>query len=229
MDVAIHGPRQTGIEVQHSYITTRLAKTRTTKTYRAGWLPVWFLDSDRTPDWFERVPALGCNPMQWSSLPPRRAATVARGLTSFTALKCTPGAFDRCPDGRKRPCGNWHPQREPWRGLTVDDVAEMVPVKQILPVRDAKGRVHLVSPKSLSLYRDLTGLTGDFFPSGSGSRGKTPPHTAPCTSDRHDQQTPTRCACGQEIYQLTQLIRARDDICEACRVKLGFPAPSLRS
>lgn len=227
LDVAIHGPRRTGIEVQHSFLATRLAKARTTKTYRAGWLPVWFLDSDRTPDWFDRVPALGCNSMPWSSLPPRRAATVARGLTRFTPLKCTPGAFDPCPAGRKRPCGQWHPKREPWGGLTVDDVAEMVPAERILPMRDAKERVYLVSPDSLDLYRSLTGLTGNYAPGKPDSHGKTPPHTTQCANPGHDQQTPTHCACGQEIYPLTQLVRVRDDICERCRIKLGLPTPHL--
>lgn len=228
LDVAINGPRRTGIEVQHSVITAKLVKARTTKTYRAGWLPVWFLDSDRTPDWFHHVPALGCNRIPWSSLPPRRAAT-ATGLSQITPLKCTPGAFDTCPAGRKRPCGQWHPKREPWGGLTVDDVAEMVPDERILPMRDAKGRVYLVSPASLDLYRRLTGLAGDYAPSKPGSRGRSATQTTQCVNPIHDHKTPTYCACGQEIYPLTQLIRVRDNLCEGCRIKLGLPAPRLSS
>lgn len=225
LDVAIDGPRRTGIEVQHSFIAPKLAKARTTKTHRAGWLPVWFLDSDRTPDWFHYVPALGCNPMPWSSLPPRRAATVARGLTQFTPLQCRPGAFDTCPAGRKRPCSQWHPNREPWAGLTVDDVAERVPARRILPMRDTKGRVYLVSPESLDLYRELTGHTGDYAPGKPDTRGKTPTRTTHCANPIHDQEAPRYCACGQELYPLTQLIRLRDDLCERCRIKLGHPAP----
>jgi hypothetical protein len=228
LDVAIDGPRRTGIEVQHSFITIKLAKSRTTKSYRAGWLPVWFLDSDKTPPWFHHVPALGCNRISWGDLPPRRAAT-ALGLTQFTPLKCTVGAFDACPAGRKRPCGKWHPKREPWGGLTVDDVAAMVPAEQILAMRDAKGDVHLVSPESLDLYGGLTGLTGEYAPRTSGPRGNTASHTTQCVNPIHDRQTPTRCACGQQIYPLAQLVRVRDDLCEACRIKLGVPAPRIPS
>jgi hypothetical protein len=228
LDVAIEGPCRTGIEVQHSFITVRLAKSRTTKSYRAGWLPVWFLDSDRTPAWFHHVLAVGCNRISWGDLPPRRAAT-AVGLTRFDALKCEVGAFDACPAGRKRPCGGWHPKREPWGGLTIDDVAAMVPAEQILPMRDAKGYVHLVSLKSLELYRDLTGLTGDYAPGKSGARGNTAAHTTQCVNPVHDRQRPTRCGCGQEIYPLAQLVRVRDDICEGCRIKLGLPAPHILS
>ena len=47
LDVAIDGPRRTGVEVQHSYVKVSVVKSRTTKSFKAGWLPVWFLDSDR--------------------------------------------------------------------------------------------------------------------------------------------------------------------------------------
>ncbi|WP_020639685.1 hypothetical protein [Amycolatopsis balhimycina] len=67
LDVAIDGPRRTGIEVQHSQLQSQLAKSRTTKSFRAGWLPVWFLDSDRTPPWFHEVPALGSRRAWWVS------------------------------------------------------------------------------------------------------------------------------------------------------------------
>lgn len=228
LDVAIDGPRRTGIEVQRSSIAIKHAKSRTTKSYRAGWLPLWFLDSDRTPPWFHHVPAVGCNRISWGDLPPRRAAT-AIGLTKFNPLKCAVGAFDPCPAGRKRPCGEWHPNREPWRGLTVDDVAAMVPAEQILPMQDAKGHVHLVSPESLELYRGLTGLIGDYAPGKSGPRGNTATQTTQCLNPIHDQQILIRCACGQEIYPLAQLVRGREDLCERCRIKLGFPAPRLPS
>ncbi|MBO0884539.1 MAG: hypothetical protein J2P17_30240, partial [Mycobacterium sp.] len=130
LDVAIDGPRHTGIEVQHSALEERAAKARTTRSFGAGWLPIWFLDSDHTPPWFYKVPTLGCNPMPWSSLPPRRSATV-RGPSRFIALTCTASNFGTCPASSKkrpkRPCGKRHPKREPWIGLTVDDLAALVP------------------------------------------------------------------------------------------------------
>jgi hypothetical protein len=85
LDVAIDGPRQTGVEIQHSYVKSGVVKACTTKSFRIGWLPVWFLDTDTRPPWFHQVPALNCNRLTWSSLPPPRAAT-ALGLTTFSAL-----------------------------------------------------------------------------------------------------------------------------------------------
>jgi hypothetical protein len=84
LDVAIDGPRQTGVEIQHSYVKSGVVKACTTKSFRIGWLPVWFLDTDTRPPWFHQVPALNCNRLTWSSLPPPRAAT-ALGLTTFSA------------------------------------------------------------------------------------------------------------------------------------------------
>ncbi|MGW0891587.1 competence protein CoiA family protein [Saccharopolyspora sp. NPDC002578] len=228
LDVAIEGPRLTGIEVQRSYAQDQAVKARTTKSYRAGWLPIWFLDSDRTPDWVHHVPAVNST-IPWSDMPPRRAAT-ARGLSEFSALKCTPGAFAACPDGRKRPCGGWHPHREPWIGLTIDDVAALAPAERIVPMRDTAHRVYLTSPRSLELYRELTGSTGEYMPVPGSQRKKTPSgHSTECANPRHEQRSRTRyCGCGQEIFSLTQLVRARDDVCEACRIKLGLPVASLR-
>lgn len=149
LDVAIDGPRRTGIEVQHSALPTNVAKSRSTRSFRAGWLPVWFLDSDHTPPWFHKVPAVNCNVrLPWSeSLPPRRSAT-ALGPSKFVALPCTAGNFGTCPSSTpkrpKRPCSRYHPHRQPWFGLTVDDIATMIPGEELLPMRDLKGDVHHV-------------------------------------------------------------------------------------
>lgn len=226
LDVAIDGPRRTGVEIQRSYVKTPAVKARTTKSYRVGWLPIWFLDSDRRPPWFHSVPAVNSNRISWGSLPPRRAAT-ALGLTKFAAVRCTAGAFMRCPDGHPRPCGKWHPERQPWSGLTVDDVATLAPVADIVPMCDASGHVHLVSPESLRLFQELTGLRGDYAPGRAGPTGKAPTRSTACTNP-HDRRTPRYCRCGQEIYRISDMIRARDDICEGCRIKLGLPAPRLR-
>jgi hypothetical protein len=190
LDVAIDGPRRTGIEVQHSDLQSRLAKARTTKSFRAGWLPVWFLDSDRTPPWFHEVPALGCNKMPWSSLPPRRSAT-ALGPSRFVARACTVMNFGTCPTGtRKRPkphCGAYHPYRQPWRGLTVDDVAAMLPAERIVPMRALRGDVHLVAPETLTLFEELTGQKGAYFPDTHRPRGGRAAESAFCVNPVHDQ------------------------------------------
>ncbi|WP_372665839.1 hypothetical protein [Amycolatopsis kentuckyensis] len=191
LDVAIDGPRRTGIEVQRSQLQSRLAKSRTTKSFRAGWLPVWFLDSDRTPPWFHEVPALGCNKLPWSSLPPRRSAT-ALGPSRFVARACTVMNFGTCPNGtKKRPkphCREYHPYREPWPGLTVDDVAAMLPAEQIVPMRALRGDVHLVAPETLTWFEELTGQNGAYFPDIRRPRGGRAASSAFCVNPVHDQQ-----------------------------------------
>jgi hypothetical protein len=66
MDVVISGGDvPTDIEVQHSEIHEKEVRRRTTRYYRAGYLPVWFNDAggDR-PRWLYEVPALGCNALR---------------------------------------------------------------------------------------------------------------------------------------------------------------------
>ncbi|WP_134731667.1 hypothetical protein [Amycolatopsis nivea] len=195
LDVAIDGPRRTGIEVQRSELEVRLAKSRTTKSFRAGWLPVWFLDSDRTPRWFHQVPTLGCNRLPWSSMPPRRSAT-ALGPSRFVARACTATNFGVCPTSTKkrakRPCGGFHPYREPWRGLTVDDVAAMLPAERIVPMRALQGDVHLVAPENLQLFQELTGLTGSYFPDNRKIRGRPDADRRFCANPVHDQPVAER-------------------------------------
>ncbi|MGW4589504.1 hypothetical protein [Amycolatopsis thermoflava] len=199
LDVAIEGPRPTGVEVQHSALPTRQAKARTTRSFRAGWLPVWFLDSDHTPPWFHKVPTLGCNEMPWSSMPPRRSAT-ALGASKFVAEVCNLHNFGGvCPAGTprrpKRPCGSYHPKRQPWFGLTVDDVAELLPAEKIVPLRVGRGEVHLVDLETRALYQELTGESGDYSPAGSQGRGKPALTSTYCANPVHDQVLPEGPLC----------------------------------
>ncbi|WP_037305572.1 hypothetical protein [Amycolatopsis orientalis] len=206
LDVAIDGPYRTGIEVQRSAIELSLVKARTTKSFGAGWLPVWFLDSDRTPPWFYAVPSLGCNDVRWSTLPERRAAT-AIGPRTMTPTRCTVSSFGgRCPAGGrakrtrpKRPCGQWHPEPQPRGGLTVDDVAGMLPSAELVAMRDLLGDVRLVAPKDLKLFQEMTGLTGEYWPGSSRrARGRPAPRTIECASTGHRRgPAPARCwKCG---------------------------------
>lgn len=206
LDVAIEGPRRTGIEVRHSALDTTLAKSRTTRSFGAGWLPVWFLDSDHTPEWFHQVPSVGCNHLTWSSLPPRRSAT-AYGPSRFTAELCTTSNFGTCPAvtgrRRKRPCGDYHPKREPWRGLTVDDLAARIPAEKIVPMRDLRGDVHLVAPENLVLYRELTGLSGAYRPGGARTADDLaePPGT-PCSKCGVAAAGPGGVLCPDCLHRL---------------------------
>lgn len=225
LDVAIDGPYRTGIEVQRSAIEPRLVKARTTKSFGAGWLPVWFLDSDRTPSWFTEVPALTCNKMAWAPLPPPQTAG-ARGPRRMIPTRCTLSTWDYCPVGgrhrskRSRPprvCGHMHPNPEPWIGLTIDDVAERLPSGQLVAVRDLLGDVRLVSPTDLELFQEMTGRTGEYQPGRpTKPRGAPAPHSATCLNPDHPRIAASRCSkCGLRPPG------PRGVLCETCRLMLN--------
>ncbi|MFE0023816.1 hypothetical protein [Amycolatopsis sp. NPDC059021] len=210
LDVAIDGPYRTGIEVQRSAIEPRQVKSRTTRSFGAGWLPVWFLDSDRKPPWFYEVPTLGCNDLPWSSLPPRRAAP-ALGPRRMIPTRCTISDYNTCPTagrpttGRtkrrrsKGACGRLHPKPEPWPGLTVDDVAAMLPAGELVAMRDLLGDVRLISPADLELFQDMTELSGEYRPgTATRLRGRPAPRTTECANTGHRRVHAVRqCAkCG---------------------------------
>ncbi|GAA3865125.1 hypothetical protein GCM10022243_34190 [Saccharothrix violaceirubra] len=163
VDVAIHGPRRTAVEVQRSRITVRTARRRTTGSHRAGWSSLWFTAADRVPSWFHHVPSVGCNHLPWDDLPPRGRAT-ATGLRRVTVARCDVHSFDRCPAGHRRHCGDDHAKLEVWRGLTLDRVAGLVPSGQVVPLRTPDGLVYFVPQEDVRVYRDLTGYAADYRP-----------------------------------------------------------------
>jgi hypothetical protein len=199
LDVAITGGAvATDIEIQRSEITARTAKVRTSKYFKAGFLPVWFNDGSARPLWLNEVPALGCVRMPWNEQLPRPRAVTATGLTTFEAVRCVIGAFDRCPDNHPRPCGRFHARPSPWGGLAVDDVAAMIPAGEILPMRGPKGLVYLVSPASLARYQELNRGQGKWLPGGGPktvrrSKGSLQ-HAATCRNPQHDHSCCDRSA-----------------------------------
>lgn len=187
LDVRISGgPVPTGIEVQHSDITAALAKSRTTKSYRAGYTVAWFNDRGSRPSFLKEVPAYGCNPQPWRDRLPEAGSATATGLVRIKAVRCEIGAFERCPEGYTRPCGKFHPKPEPWRGLKVDDVVAKIPAAEIVPMEERTG-IYLTSPDSLARHQDLTGGSGRWLP--GGERREQPPdqrRTVLCENPNHD-------------------------------------------
>ncbi|MGW4115235.1 hypothetical protein ACWEFJ_30540 [Actinosynnema sp. NPDC004786] len=219
LDVAIRGPRPTGIEVQRSRIAVTTAVNRTIRSHRAGWLPVWFADADRSPKWLHRVPSVGCNRISWDNLPPRRAAT-ATGLRKIRAARCTITEFDHCPANGRGHCGRHHPKPVPWPTLTVDDVAELIPNEQAVPLAFTSQRVYLVPPEGAALFRQLTGTTGDYQPAQQPQpRHPRTAESRGCDYPKHEEaaviQRPPwpRCRCGNEMY----LLQPGRELCERCR------------
>jgi hypothetical protein len=188
LDVRISGGKvPTGIEIQHSDISAANAKQRTTKSYRAGYTVAWFNDRGSRPGFLREVPAYGCNALPWRDRLPEARAATATGLVHVEAVRCEIGAFEKCPDGYTRPCGLFHPKREPWRGLTVDDVAALVPNGQIVPLA-ARNGIYLTSPKSLARYQELAGGSGLWVPGSSKQASPTLDKLAPaqCENPEHD-------------------------------------------
>jgi hypothetical protein len=189
LDVRISGGKvPTGIEIQHSDISAANAKQRTTKSYRAGYTVAWFNDRGARPTFLREVPAYGCNALPWQERLPEVRAATATGLVRVEAVRCEVGAFERCPEGYARPCGQYHPQREPWLGLTVDDVAALVPDGQIVPVA-ARSGVYLTSPKGLARYQELTDGSGLWLPGSAKQSAAVPNERAPaqCENPEHEE------------------------------------------
>jgi hypothetical protein len=163
----------TDIEVQHSPIPAAQVKTRTTRYRKAGYLPVWFNDKGNRPTWLAEVPALGCNERPWDVLPGRGVVT-ATGLGALRVVSCSLATreFDgRCPQTGGRMCGRTHALVTAGRGgLSVDDVAGMIPAGQLVPLRYRNGNVFLVSPEDFARYQDDTGGLGDWSPGGKPAR-----------------------------------------------------------
>lgn len=198
LDVGVTGGLvNVGIESQLSEKTSRYFKARTTVYRNAGYLTAWFSDRGSVPSWLAEVPAFGCNERSWDKLPKPHAVT-ATGLTAVETLRCTVGAFGRCPDGNRRPCGKFHPKRSPWLGLAVDDVAARLPAGEIVPLAARDGRTYLVSPASLALYRDLTDGLGDWAPGRTRKPRQAAQEPGPCANPRHDAPaSPWLCIrCG---------------------------------
>ncbi len=194
LDVLIDGPCRTGIEVQHSGITTRAVKARTTKSFRAGFTSLWSFDSTAWPGWAPAVPTLKAA-SNWKDGKPTPGTATAVGPRRVV--------FERCEWGRlgagceRRPCGKRHRiDFELIRGLTIDDVAAQVPAGLLVPIeieRSINGHprtvVYLTSPEDLARYTDATRRDAAWTPGGPWERrsSKVTRGVDPvCRSARHD-------------------------------------------
>jgi hypothetical protein len=220
-DAVIYGRHTVAIEVQRSPLTAQSAVTRVKKAMAGGMATsVWFSDwQHRKPKWQFRVPSIGMNSPTWDDLPPRRSATVTTGLRLITAVKCIPANLQRCPRG-KRHCGNFHEKHEPWMGMTVDDVASMVPAGEIVPMRFRGRDVLLVSPESLRLYEELAGHPAElvFIPAAENGTPR-----ADRVADRIECSAPFPVLRGSQL----ELIFPGIALCSYCRTQPAGPGGIL--
>lgn len=222
LDVAItDGSVPTDIEIQKSNIDGRTAKSRTTRYAKAGYQPVWFNEvGARRMRWLREVPALGCLERSWETGMPAPRSVGATGLTEIAATKCVVGAFDRCPDGKPRPCGRRHASIHPWLNMTVDDTAGMIPAGEIVPLVDRRGIVRMVSTVSFDLYLELNGGKGAWSPAQKlATRIPTvsiPGETAECRNPEHDGRERFCSKCGDEP------VGPFGVLCPACKLMLSL-------
>jgi hypothetical protein len=204
-DVLIHGPVDTGIEVQRYAMTVPAAVRRSHKAQLGNVLDVWFTNRTPAPKWTYKVPSVMENSLPWDVVPRRRTA-LATGLRSITPVRCSVENFPRCPETGGRQCEKDHPADEPWRGLLIDDVAAQVPAGEIVPMRFRRNSrtsdVFLVSPASLALYEDMTGRKAGFSfgPYDGPLRQSRPAGEVECHNDQPDDPATVRCfRCRENV------------------------------
>jgi hypothetical protein len=165
-DAVIYGSHvQMGVEVQRSGLTVTAAKARTTKARHAGIEPVWFSDSRSNPRWFGHVPGVVMNPdVPWDRLPGQRSVTVVSGVRVLVPKLCQDIRNGQCPR-RRYGCSAWHPDHEPRLDTFVDDLAELVPAGELVPILylplSGQEQVLIFSKPDKARYESIIGASAD--------------------------------------------------------------------
>jgi hypothetical protein len=163
-----------GVEVQRSHLTVSAAKARTTKALQAGVTPVWFTDTARNPPWLGHVPGVRLNPkIPWDRVPRPRTVSVA-GVRRIVERNCRTWAGSPCPR-HSRGCSRWHPDHVPQLGVFADDLAELVPVGELVPMRfrtfDGRKQVLIVPAEGKDRYEAMVGQAADLPVKAAARRG----------------------------------------------------------
>lgn len=214
-DAVIYGPTTTGIEVQRSPLTVREAKARTTRARRAGVTPIWFSDAPRNPAWLFTVPSVRMNEQSWDSVPRVRSVTVASGIRTVKARLCRDIPGKPCKQWRShRRVEIWHPIHEPQLGVTVDDLAELIPNGELVPIsyRTLSGRDYtlIVGRKDKQLYESLTGRSGDLPLKPQSSRTRNDIRSA-CDAEAGGLIAAT--CCGRSLWPADEPVVPACQLC----------------
>ena len=200
-DAVIYGPTATGVEVQRSPLAVRDAKARTTKARRAGVLPIWFSDSHRNPPWLFEVPSVRMNEQPWNAVPRAGSVTVVSGVRIIEARRCRNIPDSPCPN-RRRGCNRWHPIHEPRLGLTVDDLAALIPTGELVPInyKTLSGRTYtlIVSRNDKERYEAVSGTSAD-LPLRPKERLVRTGDRAACTANAGAGTAAPTC-CGNKLW-----------------------------
>lgn len=165
LDAVAFGSQVTALETQVSPQSARVVKGRHTQRTHARSLTgqhqralanplrvVWFAPVGR-PDWLYQVPTIQCANRSWESTPdPREVAAV--GVRSVDVKPCSATWFSRCPERQFGWCSKQHLWMEPRKGLSVADVAAMVPSNDLAEVK-MPGGIYLVDRASYARCKNF--------------------------------------------------------------------------
>lgn len=71
----------------------------------------------------------------WAQALPKPHEATALGISTLVFERCDINAFDHCPVSDKGFCGRWHYKFVPRQGLSVDDVTQLMPAGEIVPIQ----------------------------------------------------------------------------------------------
>jgi hypothetical protein len=147
LDLAISGTVNVGVEIQRSALSRTAAKSRTMRSFDAGWPTAWISDSETDPDWADHVPTA------WLTTRDRWGEKLPSPNSVFVAI----GEFTRERDRNTKT--GWRYKREP-RAVLLDELAILMPAGEIIPVAvGTRGQVSLAFRHGARCHR-LVHLAG---------------------------------------------------------------------
>jgi hypothetical protein len=232
LDAVAFGGNLTALETQVSPQTAARVKGRHTQRLRVRALTgdhartlasplevVWFAPIGR-PDWLYQVPTVQCQNRSWEATPDPRTVP-AIGVRSIEVKPCSSTWFPRCPDRRFGWCGKAHLWAQPRDGLSIADVAAMVPEGDLRPIKLDNG-IYLTDRLGYTRCRSF----GYVAPASSDPPKAPQPAVKGCEWDGHEgppAEPPSPLGewvpcikCGRR-HRPANIMR----LCYDCRLKAG--------
>lgn len=145
LDVAVFGDLPIGLEIQRSTLSRAQAKSRTTKSAKAGFTCAWISDSEVDPQWADHVATARLTSRGgWDRVLPANTAQVI--ISDFT------------PERDRSKPGGWRYARRP-TAVLLDELSVLMPAGQIIPVQigsPARRRVVLAHKSGADVVESCT-------------------------------------------------------------------------
>jgi hypothetical protein len=224
LDAVAFAKSVTALETQVQPQTASAVKGRHTKRLRARAFTgnharvlgeplqvIWFAPVGR-PEWLYHVPTVQCQNRSWE-VTPAPGSVAAIGVREFEVKACSSTWFPRCPDRRSGWCGKPHLWMQLRGGLTIADVAEMVPERHLIPVEMPSGMTYLTDQRSYARCKSF-GYTSPPIPEPTLARKQK---STSCAWTGHARSDRARCqmltlgreGCG--CAMCTRELLGRDD------------------